>query len=440
MSSAFRRLHKRESKKKIKTLGAFFPYRAFLLYFFPKHEFETLVFSIVCAQNVARFCYAAAAFLFLEVAEWVPLGDIALRSEALSFRFWVQACSGTLGFIVLSFVVGDFLPRILGTKHAYAIIRFCAPPSTLFLLLTFPFSYVFLKLSQSLSSTVFFDHLQEPQARVKEELIELIREADVESSLDPHDKKLISSVVTFRERIAREVMVPRVDIFSLPAETTIKEATRLLEHEEYSRTPVYRNNIDNIVGVLMYKDILNKYREYEQMGNQAKILEAPIETILKNVLYAPENKKISNLLQEFRKKQVHLAIVVDEYGGTEGIVTIEDILEEIVGEIADEYDEEEKLYEALPDGGWIVDARMSILDIEDQLGIKIPQDGEYDTLGGYIFQNAGSIPSKGFIIHHDDFELEILSSNERSIEKVRIKPSARYKEKINENLGYGNHE
>ena len=139
---------------------------------------------------------------------------------------------------------------------------------------------------------------------------------------------------------------------------------------------------------------------------------------LGNILLAT----LQYLLQEFRKKQVHMAIVVDEYGGTEGIVTIEDILEQIVGEIADEYDEDEEMFFAQNDGSWIVDARMNILDAEEQLGILVPQDGDYDTIGGYIYHRAGTIPSKGFVIKHDDFELEVLRSSERCVEKVRITP------------------
>jgi len=153
-----------------------------------------------------------------------------------------------------------------------------------------------------------------------------------------------------------------------------------------------------------------------------KILDAPIETIQKGILYTPETKKISSLLQEFRKKQVHFAIVVDEYGGTEGIVTIEDILEEIVGDISDEYDQEEETFKQTPDGSWIIDAKTSIFDIDEQLGLQIPQEEEYDTVGGYVFHVAGAIPSPGFIIHHNDFELEILESSDRAVEKVRIKP------------------
>ena len=326
-------------------------------------------------------------------------------------------------FIFLSFVIGDYLPRIFGTRSPAMAIMVCAPLSSAFLFLVFPITFIFLKISNSLSRTVYFDHLHEPMAQAKQEIIEIIQESLQSPALDIHDKKLLESVLSFRDRIAREVMVPRVDVFSLSADTSIREAARLLENEGYSRTPVYLNTVDNITGVLMYKDILQRFMEYEKNGNNPIILDAPIETIQKNVLYSPETKRISLLLQEFRKKQVHLAIVVDEYGGTEGIVTIEDILEEIVGEIADEYDEEEELFITQPDGSWIVDARMNILDAEEQLKIKIPQDSDYDTIGGYIFHVAGSIPSRGFIIHHDDFEMEILRSNERSVEKVRIKPA-----------------
>jgi putative hemolysin len=170
----------------------------------------------------------------------------------------------------------------------------------------------------------------------------------------------------------------------------------------------------------MWKDVQKKYIEAVEKNNQ-DILNAPIETITKPVLYTPETKTISNLLQEFRQKQVHLAIVVDEYGGTEGIVTIKDILEELVGDISDEHDDRETLFVTHPQGGWIIDPRMTILDLEEKLGVKIPQEGEYDTVAGYIFHCAGAIPTKGFLIHRDTFEIEILNSSDRSVEKVRIK-------------------
>lgn len=409
MISAFRRIHKRDTKKQMKSLGNLFFYRPFHLYFFPEHEYEGLFFATICGQNVTRFFFAGFSVVFLAHTEMFAQSSMLLAI----------AC---FGFLLLSVVFGDYLPRIFGIRYPETAIRICAPFSSLFLFLVFPITYLFLKITKSLSRTVYFDHLHEPIAQAKQEIIDIIQKAKLSPTLDAHDKKLIEAVLNFRDRIAREAMVPRVDLFSLSADTSIKEASQLIENEGYSRTPVYKNTVDNVVGVVMYKDILQKYMEYEQSGNNPSILAAPIETIQKNVLYAPETKKISQLLQEFRKKQVHLAIVVDEYGGTEGIVTIEDILEEIVGDIEDEYDEEEELYIPQQDGSWIVDARMNISDVEEQLGVMIPQEGDYDTIGGYIFHAAGAIPSRGFVIHHDDFEMEILRSNERAVEKVRIRP------------------
>jgi len=416
VGSAFRQIHKRESKKQLKLLGNLFFYRPLHIFFFPKQEFEGIYFATICAQNITRFFYAASAVIFLYNTHLLSAGSVSLNDSS---TFWIAL--SFFAFVLAGFIFGDFLPRIFGTKLPEIALRLCAPFSSIFMYLVFPISFLFLKLTQSLSRTVYFDHFQEPTSQAKQEIIDIIQQAELSPGISGQDKLLFESVLEFRDRIAREVMVPRIDIFSLASDTTIKEAAQLLDKEGYSRTPVFKNTIDNIVGVLMYKDIMKKFMEYAENGNDTKILEAPIESIAKPAIYTPETKKISNLLQEFRKKQVHLAIVVDEYGGTEGIVTIEDILEEIVGEIADEYDKAEELFKALPDNSWIVDARMNILDAEEQFGITFPQEGDYDTIGGYVYHMTGAIPSKGFEIHQNDFNLEVLSSNERSVEKVRIR-------------------
>jgi len=257
-----------------------------------------------------------------------------------------------------------------------------------------------------------------PSAKIRDKIQEILQKGDLSSYLDTNEQKLILSFIAFKERIVREVMVPRINLYTLSLDTTLKEACQSFLQEGYSRIPVYRDSIDQIVGVLHYKDL---FQSYVQAQGNAQLLSSSIATLVKPILYTPETKKISGLLQEFRSKKMHLAIVVDEYGGTEGIVTIEDILEELVGEISDEYDKgEELLFTVLPGGGWIVDARMSIIDIEKELGIQIDPSPEYDTLGGYIFHRAGAIPSQGWRLHHDTFDLEVLSSNDRCIEKVRI--------------------
>ena len=420
VNTAFRHLQRKESKKQLDLAGNLFFYRHLLRLFFHQQEYEDLYFTSIFAQNLTRFCYAILSLLVLgqlHIAKWTF--DPHTQSTSLSLN-WPWGLLGLICLFLLLFLVGDSLARIIGNRNPERTITFAAPIVSCFMIVLFPLTFIFLKLFHRLPRTVYFDPSHEPNQEAKREIIEIIEESNLNSQLDPHDKKLIEAVMGFKDRIAREVMVPRVDIFSLPHDTTIEEAASFLHREGYSRTPVYKDTLDNIIGVLMYKDVLSKYMEHARTADD-NILQTPISLIVKNVLYTPETKQISHLLQEFRKQQVHLAIIVDEYGGTEGIVTIEDILEEIVGDIEDEYDQEEALFIPLPEGGWMIDGRMSILDLEEQLGIEIPQNGDYDTIGGYVFHETGMIPAKGYIIRKPNFELEVIRSNDRRVEKLSIK-------------------
>lgn len=405
-NSAFRKVHREDPK--IKELGKRFFYRYIHQFFFPEHSYEGIYFATISALNITRFFYAISTVLFI-------ISIPAMENPLLLF-------TTLLFFILAGFILGDYIPRLIGTRFSEPALKICSFVSSIFMLLAFPITFACMKISAGAFESVYLDHLHEPIAQAKKEIIDIVQRAKVSPNMTPHDKELIVSVLRFKDRIAREVMVPRVDIFGLPADTPIREAAKMIEEEGYSRIPVFKNSIDEIQGTLLYKDVLNKFMEFEASDNDNSILDAPIESILKPALFSPETKKISNLLLEFRRKQNHLAIVVDEYGGTEGIVTIEDILEEIVGEIADEYDTEEEMFSAQADGSWVLDAKMGILDVEEQLGIKIPQEGDYDTVGGFIFHCAGAIPKIGFVIHQEEFEVEVLRSNDRSIEKVRLKP------------------
>ncbi|MGA8164095.1 MAG: hemolysin family protein [Waddliaceae bacterium] len=416
-TAALRRLRRQDIKLEAPVMHFF--YRRLHHFFFPRYEYEGLLLGSLSALTLTRFFFAFTTLLFLFHTplfeqQALPIEDAPLYDFN---SLWIVLSVAAVIFIF--FIFGEYLPRLLSAKFPETVLRFCTPIASCLLLIAFPWTYLIIKLSRSRYRALSLDA---PLSQTQQELLEMIQNTRLSADFNLHEKKLIESVLRFKDRIAREVMVPRVDVFSLAVDTSIKEAAGLIKEKGYSRIPVYRDTVDNVVGVLMYKDILNQLMKYAEQNNDPSILEAPIETIQKNVLYTPETKKISNLLLEFKKKQVHLAIVVDEYGGTEGVVTIEDILEEIVGEIEDEYDEEEELFSAQHDGAWIVDARMSILDAEQQLGIKIPQEGDYDTIGGYVFHCAGSIPSKGFIIHKEEFKLEVLSSDERRVEKVSIKP------------------
>jgi CBS domain containing-hemolysin-like protein len=413
-STAFLRLGKFKSKELFRSSRApFFFFFPVLRKFFPKQEWENLYFSISLTKHIVQLAYAITAFFYTIIA--FPHLHQALLETATTSDFPYLANIGLIIIAVSLFI--DYVCRLFANLWSKLVLRFASPFASLILILFFPIVGLLLRLTRGLLRKVHMEEEVAEQLTDRSKLREMISESDLQQHLDPSDQKLISSLVNFKERVAKEIMVPRVDLFALPAETTIQEASKLFASEGYSRIPIYKESLDQIAGVVLYKDLL---RYYTQNTN----LESPLETLAKPVLYSPENKKITLLLQEFRNQQIHMAIIVDEYGGTEGIVTIEDILEELVGEIEDEYDigEEREFWEIPGGGGWIVDAKMTLFDIEDQLGIRIPSNPEYETIGGYIFHCAGTIPSKAWRLSHDDFDLEILSSNERSIKKIKIAP------------------
>jgi putative hemolysin len=419
LTTAFRRLRKYRSQKILRPVKHFFFYLGFQKLFFKNRAFEVLFLANICARHIIRLLFAVSALIFV-------LSYNLTVFEGTNLPFWQSFNSfhfyGILSVAVISLLVGEFLPRAWAMHYPESVLKYSGFFASFYLLLCFPLSLIFLKLSIVFTRAVFVDQMREPVSKVEDKIIEIIQETDIQKNLDATDKKIIKSMVTFRDRIVREVMVPRIDVFSLAETTTIRDAAEQIQDEGFSRIPVYKDSVDNILGVLMYKDLIEVYGKVVKDQN-IKALEGSIESLVKPVLFTPETKKISDLLQEFKKHQMHLAIVVDEYGGTEGLVTIEDILEEIVGEIEDEYDEdEESLYHLRTDGIWEVDARMTIIDIEEKLALKIPHEGDYDTIGGYVYHKMGTIPNKGVIIHHDEFELEILQSNERCVEKIAITP------------------
>lgn len=405
------RIHAKEIYKKYPTL---FFFQHFLKPFFGKQKWEGLFFTLSFSKHVLYLCYGVITLFILIAQDPFLKAFKILETKTLSFdSFWMLVIAAIIIGISL---IADMVMKLFATAKPDLSFKIFAPITSFFLTLFSPLTALFFKMVKAIFPQGTAE--KESHDTVRDKILEVLYESELPSHLDPLERKLILSVASFKERIAREVMVPRIDVFCLSNEVTIQEVAETFLKERYSRIPVYQDSIDHIIGVLLYKDVMAAYTERSQ--NHANY---SIRNLIKPVLYTPETKKISQLLQEFRSKQIHLAIVVDEWGGTSGLVTIEDILEELVGEISDEYDAaQETLYSILPSGGWIIDARMGILDIEKELGILIPQSPEYDTIGGYIFHRAGAIPLKGWRLHHDDFDLEILSSDDRSIEKIRITP------------------
>ncbi|MEI6243372.1 MAG: hemolysin family protein [Chlamydiota bacterium] len=394
LSTALRYLGKFTAKTFLKEKKI--PFYILFQKIFPKKDWNQLYLLIHLTQSILLLSSAITAFVFLSISSFDKI-----------YVFFS---------IMLSFLFIDGFIRFLVFRFPKPLLSLSFPLSTFYLLLFLPITGLIVKAFS------FSKILPEEKHLLKEKMFDFLREMGIQQILDPSDQKILGSLVTFKEKVAREVMVPRVNLFSLPSDISIKKAAKFFTKHGYSRIPVYKNTLDTIIGVLMYKDILQLFVDTEE-NPEKNLLNQTIEKYVKPVIYAPENKKISQLFQECKNKQTHIAIIVNEYGGTEGIVTIEDILEELVGEIEDEHDiDEERPFKKLPNGSYIVNAKMTILDIENTLEIRIPHHSEYETLGGYIFHRAGTIPAKGWKLLHDDFEIEILQSNERCLEKIRLSP------------------
>jgi len=236
------------------------------------------------------------------------------------------------------------------------------------------------------------------------------------SGLKEEEKEMIRSIFDLRETQAKEIMTPRVDVVALDIQVGYREAMELITHEKYSRIPVYEENIDHVKGILHVMDLMG-------LPESAVRDHFKLEDHLREAFFVPRTKKIGDLMREFRQKHAHMAIVVDEYGGTSGVVTLEDILEEIVGEIHDEDEVETYKIRQSEDGGYQVDPTVSLSDLKEELGIDLqPDDGEVqiDTLGGFILYVHGRVPRTGDVVRHKGLAFEILEMDGNKIERVRM--------------------
>ncbi|WP_093395475.1 hemolysin family protein [Thermodesulforhabdus norvegica] len=249
-------------------------------------------------------------------------------------------------------------------------------------------------------------------AEIEKEIEELITEGEKQGIISEDEGEMIQGIFSFRDTTAREIMVPRTDVTAVPAGTSLEEVVKVIVESGHSRIPVYENTLDNIIGIIHAKDLL---RYWGQTDTEAR-------SLVRAPYFIPETKKISAVLAELRNKKSHLAIVVDEYGGTAGILTLEDIIEEIIGDIMDEYDSDEHWITENDDGSLIVDARLDVEDLEEYLNVSFPE-GKFESVGGLIFSLIGRVPQKGEVIQWGDLEMEILAATDRKVEKVLIRRS-----------------
>jgi putative hemolysin len=239
----------------------------------------------------------------------------------------------------------------------------------------------------------------------------LINSVEEPGLIEEDEKKMIASIFELGETVAREVMVPRIDVVAVDERATLRQALDVIIQAGHSRIPVYRGSIDNVQGVLYAKDLLLPFRDGRN--------DAPVTELMRAAYFVPESKRVDDLLQELQQRRVHMAIIVDEYGGTAGVVTIEDLLEEIVGDIQDEYDSETPMAQQIGEREYVFDAQIRLDDVNDILAAALPAE-ETDTLGGFIYSQLGAMPAVGSRVNFEQLTLEVLTVQGRRILQVRV--------------------
>lgn len=303
----------------------------------------------------------------------------------ISVSAW-QSISIVIITVILSYftlVFGELVPKRLAMKYSEKIAFTTCGVIKVLSVVAAPF-VSFLTFSTNAISKLFGVTGEEQETVTEEEIKMLINEGKENGTIEEEETEMINNVFEFNDKVVSEIMIPRTEIYALDMNLSINEVIdELSEDKRYSRIPVYDETIDEIKGIVYVKDIL-----LSQKNRNVKI-----KNIMKEPYFVPENKLVNELFEDLRKNKKQIAIVVDEYGGTAGMVTMEDILEEIVGEIYDEYDKEQAKYKKIDENTYLIEGNVAIYDVEKILGIEI-EEGEYDTLAGYLIEQLGKIPKE----------------------------------------------
>jgi putative hemolysin len=314
---------------------------------------------------------------------------------------------------MLTLIIGDLVPDAIGSGQAENLLALALPSMRLLSFVIWPLTALVLFLSRLISRIFGSDTLV--NLVTEEEIMTLVHASHSGGIIEAEEKDMIASVLQLGESSARELMTPRIDIVALDVEDTIMQALSAFVESGFSRIPIYEESIDSVIGLLYAKDILTVLKNRDDLESQT------IRELLRPTYYVPETKRADALLKELQEKNVHLAIVVDEYGGTSGLITIENLIEEIIGDIRDEYDfAEEEEFVAVGDGTYLIDASMDLDDVNNLLDCSI-DTGDADTLGGYIYFVLGRVPRADETVSSDILSMTIKSIDGHRIRKVAVR-------------------
>jgi CBS domain containing-hemolysin-like protein len=342
----------------------------------------------------------------------VGIGSLtALMAHEAGYSHIIALITGVTTVVILIF--GEITPKTIAKRHATGFALVLMPLVAITYWLLFPLAWLFVQIPRALLRATGMDE-RAPEGVTSQELSYLIEMGAKHGSIDKVREQLLSSVLAFTEVLVKEIMIPRTQVVALEDTATYDEALNVVTESQLSRIPVYRQSLDEIVGVLYVKSLLADVRKGVAPG------EFQLAKYLRKPFFVPEMMKVSRLLTEMQRRKTHLAIVVDEFGGTSGLVTLEDVVEEIVGEIHDESDIEDKKLKVLSDGVVLADAQVSIRDLESHLGVEFPEGGDYETLGGFLTATAGRVPPTGSLVVWGGLTFTVKAADERRVLKVEI--------------------
>jgi len=343
---------------------------------------------------------------------------IVLLSEVIAYQeldfnanpllaFLIQVVAVT--FLILLF--SEVIPKVFANQHALLVARFMAFPISVLEKIASPLSYLLIQ------STAFIDSKIKKKTQVIS-VADLSQALDLTNSTDmpEHEKKILKGIVKFGQVSVKQIMSPRMDVTALEYTAPFDKLIQIIHASGYSRIPIYKQTIDKIVGILSVKDLLSHING----NNNFKWQE-----LIREPFFVPENKKNDDLLKEFQHRKIHMAVVVDEYGGTSGIVTLEDVIEEIVGEINDEFDDDDLIYSKLDENNFVFEGKVSLSDLSRKLNMdvgifELSSGKEVDTLAGFLIEYTGTIPKKGEEIKYKDYIFTVESADNRKIKRVKI--------------------
>lgn len=354
-------------------------------------DYDTLLSTILVGNNIVNIgATTIATVLFTKI-----YGDLG----------------ATLSTVVMTAVVlvfGEVTPKSIAKESPEKFALAVSGPIQFIKILLTPINVLFSLWKKLIA---LFLKVENDDSMDKEELLMIVEEAQNEGDLEEHESDLISAAIEFNDLDVKEILTPRVDVVAVEINTALSDIERLFRENNFSRFPVYQDTIDNIIGVLHEKDFYYLYYNEKERG---------LSSIVKSVQYTSPQVKISNLLRQLQSTKMHMAVVIDEYGGTAGIITMEDILEELVGEIYDEHDEVIEYFHPVDETHWLVECEADLDDLFEYLNMEVDEDFDCNTVGGWVIHEMEDIPNQGDTFQFEDLEIEVTKCDDRHVEQIMV--------------------